>query len=176
MLNLRRYLYRLFENDRRHTQFYAILRICLLYTIIQMHIQCRRIRENIYRRGLSCKILETILNVIINLYLNTISQQFAETVFSFSINNGRILLHKPFHKILGHKQIRYHQRIIINVRTPDIQQPGDLIKGRNEHPVHLIDEHPFTQPLDLLLTRYAAKALHIKGRNRTYRHLRPLLP
>ena len=85
---------------------------------------------------------------VIVFHLHIIHSQFTETVQSvriqFSVKAS--LSHKPFHILLRHKKIRYHKRIIVDVTSPDIQHPRNLIERCKKHSVDTFKKHPLPEP------------------------------
>ena len=52
------------------------------------------------------------------------------------------LLYKPTDILLRNDKVRYHKRIVIDVRTAHIEQPCNLVQRRQEHLVIALFHHP----------------------------------
>ena len=97
---------------------------------MDMRIQCRRIHEDDAGSLILPEIRKGEEDSVIILNIHTVHLQFVETVDSIRIElriRSR-LLDEPLDIILGYKEIRNHKRIIVDISSPDIEHPCNLIQ------------------------------------------------
>ena len=81
---------------------------------------------------------------------NLVRLQFTEAGQRLFVQIGRFILpDKPIRLFHGYQEVRDYQRIIVYVRSADVQQPGYLVQGGEHYSVHLLQDHPLPEPVNL---------------------------
>ena len=110
-------------------------------------------RGGIYAEHIHSGLLEglqgkTDIGVIAD--LDTIGLQLLEGVLRVGVRGGEgILAHEPLDVLQRNQQVGNDHRVVLDVRSADIQHPGNVVEGRKEDGIGLLQHQPLAQPAQL---------------------------
>ncbi len=90
----------------------------------------------------------------------TVGLELQETVGRLRIRVLKgVFAHKPEGVVQGYKQVRNHERVVVDIGPADVQEPGNLVQGRQEEGIGPLPQEPFSQPAETLFAAFAREVL-----------------